>query len=230
MKSRFPRIARALALLTVAVAPLVATTLQGDAVGFTATAAGQGAVVRAVDSPETAFAVGSQPFQTAQAVARAHWGTDACGGQVALSWEVLEDDINAQSSWTNPSSAYDHPQLNGSCKIVFNIRAEYDWAKFCTVVVHEYGHLNGKPHAADPGDVMAAFYTVPLGACAPAPTAAPAPVASTGVERPTASSVAARTATVKKTTTVKKHRKAKKQRCKTKKCKRRVAKRRHRTA
>jgi hypothetical protein len=237
MKARLPRITRALALLAVAVTPLVATTLEGDAVGFTATAEGQGAVVRAVESPEAVFAVGSQPFQSAQAVARAHWSVDACGGQVALSWEALEDDINAQSSWTNPSSAYDHPQLNGNCKIVFNVRAEYDWAKFCTVLVHEYGHLNGRPHAGDPGDVMAAYYTVPLGACSPVAPTPPAPVATAALAPPTASSartVTTRAATAKKkTTTVKKHRKAKrhKKAKKTKKKRtRRTAKRRHRTA
>jgi hypothetical protein len=32
--------------------------------------------------------------------------------------------------------------------------AVYAWPWLCTLVVHEYGHLAGHGHAADPGDVM----------------------------------------------------------------------------
>ena len=35
---------------------------------------------------------------------------------------------------------------NVQCRIVFNRLIAYDWARFCTVLVHEYGHLAGRAH------------------------------------------------------------------------------------
>jgi hypothetical protein len=133
-------------------------------------------------NPAGVFAVGSQPMQTAQGIAQQHWGVAPCGGQVAISWTPLAPQINATSTWTNPRSSYDNPDLNGDCRIEFNSGMDFDWDKFCTVVVHEYGHLSGKPHAPDPKDVMAAFYDSPLPECiaaeasvGQAPASAPVP-------------------------------------------------------
>ena len=126
-------------------------------------------------SPATEFAVGSQPFQTAQAIAKAHWGVDACAGQVTITWVPLAPNINATSTWSNPKSSYDNPDLNGDCKIEFNTGMDFDWPKFCTVMVHEYGHLSGKPHSPDPHDVMSAFYEDPVAECEPPASQAPAP-------------------------------------------------------
>jgi hypothetical protein len=41
----------------------------------------------------------------------------------------------------------------------------FDWAQFCTVLVHEYGHLTGHPHTADGDGVMSPIYRAPLPAC-----------------------------------------------------------------
>jgi hypothetical protein len=143
-------------------------------------------------NPSQAFAVGSQPMQTAQAIAKQHWGVDPCGGQVTVLWTPLASQINATSTWTNPKSSYDNADLNGDCRIEFNTGMDFDWQKFCTVVVHEYGHLSGKPHSPDAHDVMAAFYEDPLPDCLTASNAAPAPP---GV--PVASTTPARAAAVK---------------------------------
>jgi hypothetical protein len=115
--------------------------------------------------PEIAFAVGSAPMQIAQQMAKAHWGTDPCGGQVTIAWSQLPAETNAVSSWTSPGGGYDHPELNGDCTITYNPAAEFDWPKFCTVTIHEYGHLSGRPHSADPADVMSAYYTQPGAEC-----------------------------------------------------------------
>jgi hypothetical protein len=217
VKARLTRLARALALAACTAAPLAAVTA-GVGTGTFSAAAEAGATVRnVVAEPASAFALGSEPMRRAQEIARAHWGADACGGRVEIAWQLLASEINAQSSWTNPSSAYDHPQLNGSCRIAFNARAQYDWVKFCTVVVHEYGHLNGKPHAGDPGDVMAAFYSRPLDACGPAGTTGAGLAAAAGDDGDAAApasrstTLRAKTATAKKKV-ARKHRTAKKPR------------------
>jgi len=135
--------------------------------------------------PATRFAVGSPAMQTALDIARANWGVDACRGQVAIEWGVDEANINARSFWANPVSSYDNPAQNVQCRIVFNSTMTFSWTKFCTVVVHEYGHLTGHPHTVDGPDVMSPIYRAPLPACTtadptavpePAPTPTPAPV------------------------------------------------------
>jgi hypothetical protein len=166
MLRRLPSL-RALLLVLFAVGPLVAATVEATGrptytardASFDDTTSG------AVSHPESAFALGSQPMQAAQQLARAHWGVDPCGGKVEVVWSALSPQINAQSSWTNPSSAYDNPTQNGDCKVTFNPVASFDWPKFCTVMVHEYGHLAGNPHSPDQNDVMAAYYSKPVAEC-----------------------------------------------------------------
>lgn len=119
----------------------------------------------AASPPQVAFAVGSPSMQAAQALARAHWHMDPCGGHVDLRWTVLDDDINAVSTWSNPRSSYGDPQENSDCSIDFNTHVPFDWPMFCTVVVHEYGHLSGQPHSHDPDDVMAPIYNEPVAEC-----------------------------------------------------------------
>src|SRR4051794_34318417 len=191
-------ISRALLLALLVLAPLVAMTT-GAGIKPSYVARDEIPVepveVQAVSHPENVFPVGAAAEQLAVQIAKAAWNTDPCGGQYTIEWGALDDNVNAQSSWTNPQSAYDNPELNGDCKVTFNPGAEFDWPKFCTVIVHELGHLAGKPHAADPRDVMAAYYTVPLAACsgtlppgvpapkADAPATAPKPAASAASTR-----------------------------------------------
>jgi hypothetical protein len=132
---------------------------------------------RADDVPAaTRFAVGSPAMQFALGIAQANWGMDACNGQVTIAWGVDEANINARSFWANPVSSYDNPAQNVQCRIVFNSTMAFSWEKFCTVVVHEYGHLTGHPHTVDGPDVMSPIYRAPLPACTTAdPTATPAP-------------------------------------------------------
>ncbi|UGS38782.1 zinc metalloprotease [Capillimicrobium parvum] len=144
-------------------------------------------------APEVRFGVGTPAMLAAQDLARRTWGTDPCGGRIDIVWDVDAATINARSSWANPRSAYDAPELNVQCRIVLNRLIDYDWARFCTVLVHEYGHLAGRAHTADGPDVMSPIYRGPLPAClevadpaaaSAAPVAAPAPTASARADRP----------------------------------------------
>lgn len=140
------------------------------------------------------YATGSAGMAIAQGIAQRHWGVAACAGAVELAWGSDEPSVNARSYWANPRSAYDHPDLNVQCRIVFNAGLAFSWEKFCTVFVHEYGHLVGKPHVGDGEDVMSPIYRASLPACAgtpdpseassPTPVADPAEVVDAPVARP----------------------------------------------
>ena len=119
----------------------------------------------AIAHPELAFAVGSAPLQRAQQLAKAHWGSDPCGGQVEIVWSPLAATISALSTWTNPGPPFDNPALNSGCKVTFNPAAKFDWSKLCTVTIHEYGHLAGKRHSRNPGEVMYRYYNKPAPEC-----------------------------------------------------------------
>lgn len=131
--------------------------------------------------PATDFAAGTPAVQAAETIARDYWQATPCAGQVSLVWMRLTEGTNATSTWTNPVGQYDAPDQNGSCQIAFNSALSWDWTRFCSILVHEYGHLNGRAHADAASDVMFAFYEAPVAQCvaaAPAPAAAaPAPVA-----------------------------------------------------
>lgn len=195
MVARFPSFLRSAGLVLLAVGPLAFASLQaaGPQHFNARDAAFDDTTVGAVANPEQRFALGTQQMTTAQALAKQHWGTDPCGGQVEIVWSGLAADINAQSSWTNPTSAYDNPSQNGDCKITFNPGAEYDWPKFCTVAIHEYGHLAGRPHVNNDDDVMSPYYVKPVAECkTPEPGAAPAAVAPAADTNARVASVAAK--------------------------------------
>src|SRR5258705_10309420 len=119
MAARFPALLRALGLVVLACGPLAFASIDISAGGqrfHASDASFDDTTTGAVAHPEVTFAVGTQQFQAAEQLAKTHWGVDPCAGQVELVWSGLDADINAQSSWTNPTSAYDNPTQNGDCK------------------------------------------------------------------------------------------------------------------
>jgi hypothetical protein len=114
--------------------------------------------------PAVRFAAGSPSTVAAQRIAIAHWGVNPCGGTVAIGWTTQADRVNAVAHWSSPVPDTG-PVGHRDCSIAFNRRESFTWPKFCTVVVHEYGHLIGLGHSSDPDDVMAAVYRTPLAAC-----------------------------------------------------------------
>jgi hypothetical protein len=152
----------------------------------------------ALADPAADYAAGSAPLASAQQIARAYWGADACGGQVDVSWTTLDPDTNAMSYWSYTGGPYDAATYS-NCRISFNTRVSWSWNKFCTVLVHEYGHLTGHAHAEDEGDVMYAYYEKPLPVCeaadpAPAPVVSARPTTGTGSSAVVASKRAPRRA------------------------------------
>ncbi|HEU4658606.1 MAG TPA: hypothetical protein VFR97_13845 [Capillimicrobium sp.] len=121
------------------------------------------------------FAAGSPAMETAQAVARSVWGVDPCGGHVDVTWGSDDPSVNARSYWSNPHAVYGFADLNQDCRIVLNGALDFSWEKFCTVLVHEYGHLAGWQHGPEGPDVMSPVYHEPIGPCVqtPDPTAPP---------------------------------------------------------
>ncbi|HEX8123202.1 MAG TPA: matrixin family metalloprotease [Solirubrobacteraceae bacterium] len=119
----------------------------------------------AVQPSDLLFPADGPSMTLARDLAVAHWGGAACGGQVAIGWSLLEDGTNATASWRNPTDAWNNAAANFDCRIDFNVRAEFDWTKLCSVMAHEVGHLLGRQHVADPRDLMAPFYSGPTAEC-----------------------------------------------------------------
>lgn len=188
-----PRISRhALPATLVAAAslamPFVATAdpgVAGAAASVTARAA------QHVEEPAPArFAVGGPLFQSAQRIAGEHWGgVAACGGDVAVTWAALAPGTNATATWRNPTDAWNNAVANFDCSIELNANAEFDFAKLCTVLAHEVGHLVGRPHAAHAGDLMSPIYSTPLPACVAAAPPGPPDVADEPAEAATSPAV-----------------------------------------
>ncbi len=173
-------------------------------------AADRAASAAAVASADvTNFATDSAAMGQAETIAVKHWGAVPCGGSVSVSWAVLDPTVNASSDWWNPVAAYGNAPANAQCKITLNEVQAFDWPMFCTVMVHEIGHLVGQQHTTDKTSVMYPIYTAPIPECTGAPAGSPAPVPVAG--RATASATNAKAhSRHKKAHTHKAKRKAKK--------------------
>jgi hypothetical protein len=110
---------------------------------------------------------------TAHSLAVARWGMDACGGQVAMTWQHMGAGINARSQWMSVDST--DPSTFSDCSITYNLDVDWDWPKLCTVVEHELGHLSGHNHVDDPHDVMSPYYVYAAPECALPKTQSVAP-------------------------------------------------------
>jgi hypothetical protein len=167
----------ALPALAVTAASLAVPFLSQDGARYTA--ADTSAVVvkakAAAVAPDQQFPIGGPAIAKAKEVATGVWGRDACGGNVQMVWTAMEAGTNATASWRNPSDAWNNAGENFDCKIDINTQATYDFPKFCTVLVHELGHLNGQQHVAQPGQLMSAYYTDPIAQCVAADPNPPAP-------------------------------------------------------
>lgn len=168
-------------------------------VGSAAPAAGPAAQHSAADTAGVSatsnlvrFAVDSPAMVQAELIAVKYWNTSPCNGAVSVSWAQLDPSINAASTWWNPVAAYGNASANTQCKITLNQSQAFDWPMFCTVMVHEIGHLVGQQHSTDSTSVMYPVYVAPIPECTGAPAgtssapAAPKPAATIATSPPTA--------------------------------------------
>jgi hypothetical protein len=145
----------------------------GPPAGATHTAADSAAA--SAQSNVVEFAVNSDAMVRAELIAVEYWNSSPCGGDVSVSWAALDPSINATSNWWNPTQAYGNAAANSNCTITFNQAQAFDWPMFCTVMVHEIGHLTGHQHVTDATSVMYPVYVTPIPQCTgTAPGAAPA--------------------------------------------------------
>ena len=126
-----------------------------------------GPVTDAIAAPALKVPAAPAVAAAAEALGATHWQREACGGQVAITWEHLGSRRNAESRWSAPAGG--DPSSYMRCTIAFSLDARWDWPKFCTVTEHELGHLNVQVHVDDESDVMSPFYLEATPECRKAP-------------------------------------------------------------
>ncbi len=99
--------------------------------------------------------VGLSPTSVADAktVAARAWGGAPCGGRIEITARHRpRDRHSAVASWTYPVG---QPTRRLRCRITFNSAQAFTYLTFCSVLIHEYGHLAGREQLPQPaiGDV-----------------------------------------------------------------------------
>ena len=85
---------------------------------------------------------------------------DPCGGVVGTTKASLPGSLYAHASWSWGSA----PHFT-DCLIRFSSDHSFSWLEFCTIMVHEYGHLAGREHSDNPRSVMYPVYARPDPRC-----------------------------------------------------------------
>lgn len=84
-----------------------------------------------------------------EAVARQIWGPVCSGEDVDTTFAPLEGNQAGLAQ-----SLISAGNVRFRCHVTIDNSKAYKKAKLCAIVVHEYGHLDGKDHSNDPNDVM----------------------------------------------------------------------------
>ncbi len=128
----------------------------------------------AAKPPAHAKAATLDPVVLATTLAERYWGSVPCAGQVSIrtaqplaagleattdAWVTFESALGANDLQA-PASSYSQCVISLAAWQWPTRRAmASDWNMFCLTVIHETGHLLGKPHSPTPGSVMAPVFT-----------------------------------------------------------------------
>jgi hypothetical protein len=117
-------------------------------------------VIAALSAPAARAEVSRRQIREAKEVA-AKLTRDPCAGEVAVrSWRLRRDTL-AIARW---DGMWDVPSDERTgCEVILNRRKSWTYAKLCTALVHEYGHLAGRRHGE--GTAMSARYYAPHPRC-----------------------------------------------------------------
>jgi hypothetical protein len=163
-------------------APL-SRTLRGALLALALVALGP--IADAVAAPALKLPAAPSLTTAASTLATGHWQRAACDGQVAITWEHLGSDTNAEARWASPVGG--DPSSYMRCSIAFSLDVHWDWPKLCTITEHELGHLNGNAHADDATDLMSPYYVEATPECLRTPMpAGPSALAKASSRAPAA--------------------------------------------
>jgi hypothetical protein len=150
---------------------VAAALVAGLAAPATANAAQHGKQSRRAAAPQV---TSSTLVKTAASAARRYWGAVPCNGQITyVSRSPLPAGVDPTTdAWATFSSSLGQNNLAAPASSYRNCAVTLarwrwptaasmadDWDMLCTTVVHETGHLLGKPHDLRPGSVMAPVFT-----------------------------------------------------------------------
>lgn len=88
----------------------------------------------------------------AQAIADVVW-QHPCGGDVAVTWDTLPPGQDPSAGKAGLTTAA-WVMSDERCHVHFPAGVQQDWYTLCTIMIHEYGHVAGLEHSANPHSVM----------------------------------------------------------------------------
>lgn len=94
----------------------------------------------------------------AYTIASGHWPASRCSGeeQVGLAHgSALWDLVGSNYSVSGPDIQLVAVAAPGTCRVLLNDEITWSASMLCMIAEHEFGHLSGLGHSADPDDVMA---------------------------------------------------------------------------
>ncbi len=113
------------------------------------------ALMAATGGAPAAHADGARAAR-AQAIAAHVWGQPCpLGGVTVVRGEVAAGALAQAEFLVPPETPW--PAAYSSCRVVIG-PGRLTWEEVCTIVLHEYGHLVGAGHSANPRSVMYATF------------------------------------------------------------------------